>query len=290
MSLNYCKNLLTDRKPSPGYEDIVEEKKVLHEIRMRERLDNDKDKLDRSLFEDTIESVAKKHKDKYKFIIQGGKSLRDAAFSLFSLIWEKEKIPEEWYDSLLIQLHKSKSKHCLDNYRFIHLKGDWQRLFSQMVTLAAKENLINHMSKFQIATKPGHRATEHIFVILSIIAHYEVEGKLLLISMIDLRKYFDSESAYDCWSEIYANQVKGKIYRLLFELNKKARIKVKTPVGVSDSSETNPLVSQGTSEGAIVSAVNLDNGMAEYFHSKSKTEDEEEDKETSVDGKNKRIK
>ena len=39
-----------------------------------------------------------------------------------------------------------------------------------------------------------------------------------------------------------------------------------------------------------MSAVNLDNGMAEYFHSKSKTEDEEEDNETSVDVKNKRIK
>ena len=112
-------------------------------------------------------------------------------------------------------------------------------------------------------------------------AYFEAEGKAGLIAMIDLRKYFDSESAPDCWSEIYRNNVQGKIYRLLFQLNKKARIKVRTPVGISDSCETNPLVSQGSSKGAIMSAVNLDNGISDYFHDKEerKVSNEEEDKE-----------
>ena len=67
----------------------------------------------------------------------------------------------------------------------------------------------------------------------------------------------------------------------MFQLNKKARIKVRTPVGISDSCETNPLVSQGSSEGAIMSAVNLDNGISDYFHDKEerKESNEEEDKE-----------
>ena len=83
----------------------------------------------------------------------------EAIFALFSLVWEKEEIPEVWHDSLLIQLHKSKSKQSLDNYRFIHLKESLPRFFSQIVTSAAKGNILENMSKFQIATKPGHRAT-----------------------------------------------------------------------------------------------------------------------------------
>ena len=60
--------------------------------------------------------------------------------------------------------------------------------------------------------------------------------------------------------------MKGKAYRLLFNLNKNTRIRVKTPVGVSQAAETGPLVSQGSVEGAVISAVNLDRGIREYFH------------------------
>ena len=133
------------------------------------------------------------------------------------------------------------------------------------------------MSKFQIATKPGHRATEHIFVILSIMELYDKNRKALIISMYDLKKYFDSESLFDCCSEIYKSQVRGKIYRLLFLLNKNVRIRVKTPVGVTASADTGPTVSQGSSEGAIVSSVNLDNGIKEYYHdNEDETGDNEE--------------
>ena len=40
-----------------------------------------------------------------------------------------------------------------------------------------------------------------------------------------------------------------------------------------------PTVTQGSSEGAIISAVNLDNGVREEFHDELKEDDEEEGKE-----------
>ena len=163
----------------------------------------------------------------------------------------------------------------LDNMRHIHVKEEVPKLFSQIVINAAKHNLVDNMSKFQIATKPGHRATEHVFVLLSIMASYEKNGKALIISMFDLSKYFDSESLIDCCAEIYRNKTKGKLYRLLFLLNKNVKIRVKTPVGVTKSHDTGPTVSQGSAEGAIISADNLDNGVSEAFH------DEEENEEAT---------
>ena len=100
------------------------------------------------------------------------------------------------------------------------------------------------------------------------------------MSMFDIKRYFDSESAHDCWSELYKSQVKGKAYRLLFNLNKNTRIRVKTPVGVSQAAETGPLVSQGSVEGAVISAVNLDRGIREYFHE----EQDEDDKDVTEVG------
>ena len=184
------------------------------------------DNLTREQFDKVLRTVERKHKNKYKFILNGGISLKNAIFSLFCSVWKNETIPEVWYNSLLVQIYKGKgSPNNLDNIRHIHLKEEVPKLFSQIVTMAAKDNLVENMSKFQIATKPSHRAKEHVFVILSLIASYEQKGKALILSMFDLSKYFDSESLVDCCSEVYKNKTKGKVYRLLFHLNKNIKKK-----------------------------------------------------------------
>ena len=161
---------------------------------------------------------------------------------------------------MLIQLWKGKGpKSCLDNVRHIHLKEQQiAKLFSQIVLGAAKANLFKNMSKFQIATKPGHRSSEHLFVMFSLMLLHEMERKSCIITMLDLSKYFDRENIYDCCNELYRSQVKGKVYMLLYTLNKNSRIRVKTPVGESSSAETGPCLTQGSVEGAVVSVVNLE--------------------------------
>ena len=69
--------------------------------------------------------------------------------------------------------------------------------------IATKEKLISNMSKFQIATKPGHRATEHIFCMMSLILLAEASGRAQIIALQDVMKFFDKESAIDCQYEIY---------------------------------------------------------------------------------------
>ena len=275
-SLKYCKNLLTNREPKPAYKEAVRRKEKLHEERMVENIENDCEELSFEMFSSALKKVSNKHKSRYQFILNAGKSLINALFFLYSTVWKKEVIPDTWHDSLLIQLPKGKPNlNNLDNIRHIHLKEIVPSLFGQIITLHAKDTLIDNMSKFQIATKPGHRATEHLYVILSIIESSEQKKKAQIITMYDLSKYFDRESLHDCCSEVYANKVKGKVYRLLFLMNKSIRIRVKTPVGVTPPCDTGPGMGQGTSEGAIISAVNLDNGVRFRFH-KTSAENEEE--------------
>jgi hypothetical protein len=60
--------------------------------------------------------------------------------------------------------------------------------------------------------------------------------------------------------------VQGKLYRLIFEMNKNTKISVQTPVGLTEESDTGERVGQGTLEGAIVSAVNLASGVNDSEH------------------------
>ena len=149
--------------------------------------------------------------------------------------------------------------------RHIHSRNQYVKFFSQIVLSHAKENLYNNMSKFQIACKPGHRPSEHLYVLKSVFELYQKNKKGLILTSYDISAFFDSEDIYDVFGEIYASQVKGKIYRLLFELNKNTKIKINTPVGLSQSAETGPIITQGGVESGILSSVSIDNGTNVTF-------------------------
>ena len=177
-----------------------------------------------------------------------------------------EKIPTSWNESTIIQLPKGKSKlGDLDGIRHIHDKKEAYKFFGHIVTAVAKEPIFKNMPKFQIACRPGHRPSEHLFVVRSVISYYKEKNKGLLITSFDLKKFFDIENLPDCMNSLYKLNVKGKIYRFLYEMNKNARIKVKTPVGTSDSEDTGPVLSQGSVEAAIVSSSNVAVGVEEQF-------------------------
>jgi hypothetical protein len=104
----------------------------------------------------------------------------------------------------------------MDNMRNLHTKMDIPKFFGHIVTTAAKPNLFEHMTPYQIGTKPCHRAQEHLFVIKSVIGLAELSNRAIALQLWDLSKYFDRESLVDGLNEIYKNNVKGKLYKLLF--------------------------------------------------------------------------
>ena len=81
-ALAYCVDLLDNRKPKAGYEDEVLIKDLIHETRMKEHIEDDIE-FSRKIFNNSLNILRKKNKDKYKFILQGGNDLKLALFKLF---------------------------------------------------------------------------------------------------------------------------------------------------------------------------------------------------------------
>ena len=170
---------------------------------MLEEVSNDVNDLPITTFVKTWEHIKKKSASKYEFILKGGDSLKSATLNLCRLIWQTEQIPEKWEESALIQLPKSKSKvGDLDKMRHIHIRHYMCKFFCQLVMAHAKEPIFRNMSKFQIACKPGHRASEHLFVIKSVFAFYQSKNKGLIMSSFDVKKMFDMENFVDVLQEL----------------------------------------------------------------------------------------
>ena len=58
---------------------------------------------------------------------------------------------------------------------------------------------------------------------------------------------------------------RASVYKLLYVMNKDTRISARTPVGDTEYRDTREGWGQGTIEGAVCSAVNLDNGIRYFF-------------------------
>ena len=125
VSLNYLTNLLKNREPKEEYEKELQVINILHEKRMVEDKE-DEDTFSHNDFQELLKNLGKKNKAKYKYILEGGQSFHGCLFRLFKIIWEKERKPSNWENTVAHQLFKGKGKMSkLSNYRFIHTKEEY---------------------------------------------------------------------------------------------------------------------------------------------------------------------
>jgi hypothetical protein len=100
-------------------------------------------------------------------------------------------------------------------------------------------------TKYQIGGMKGHRSSEHLFSIKSVIAYYDWINKPIIIQCIDIRKFFDKENLRDALNALYTAGVRGKVYRLWYKLNKNTRIAVQTGAGLTEERVTGETLVRG---------------------------------------------
>ena len=239
------KKLLTTREPKQEYKQDLVLKRKVHDVRMNKRDENEK-QLTKEMFRKALENIRKKGGNKYEFFLKAGNSLTEALFKLYKVVWQEEKIPESWRETTVIQLNKGQNpKNDLEKIRNIHTKKDVAKLFSHIVVNKIKPVIEENISPFQIGAIPGHRPEEHLFVFKSVLALVEENDEAISSQLVDLAKFFDSEWLVDIMSEMYRGKIRGKPYRLIYELNKRTNITVRTSVGDSKSIETKENMAQG---------------------------------------------
>ena len=145
------------------------------------------------------------------------------------------------------------------------MKEEIPKGFEYIVMNKVKPIMIRNCSKFQIGAIPGHQAAEHLYAIKSVMRLFQKAGRALIFGCFDLMKYFDSENLKDAMNSLYHCGVRGKEYNLIYELNKRNKIQIKTSVGMTDRFETGPTVSQGSIGGGLISAINLDYSISRFF-------------------------
>ena len=93
----------------------------------------------------------------------------------------------------------------------------------------------------------------------------EKQKKGMIITLVDLVSFFDREDIGDVMHTLHTIGVNQKAASAWFKLNESTEIAVKTAAGVSETTMVGNVIGQGTAGAALVSQVNLDLGLMDYF-------------------------
>ena len=69
---------------------------MLHNLRMKEIVEDEMEELTEEQFMETYDTFAKNKREKYEFIYNAGSSLKPALWNLCRTAWRTEQIPEKW--------------------------------------------------------------------------------------------------------------------------------------------------------------------------------------------------
>ena len=139
------------------------------------------------------------------------------------------------------------------------------RIFDGIVFSKMKQDLVTNMSKFQIGTKPGHRAQEHIFVLFSVLELFKKRNIPIIIQTWDVSRYFDRHTLLEAQEWLADCEVPEKFYRLMWKMNSNTTVQVKTAAGVSGTAVTGENSGQGSKSAGTVCSVSLSKSTTKYF-------------------------
>ena len=140
---------------------------------------------------------------------------------LFNVVLDTGIIPETWTTGIIIPVYKNKG--CPtdpDNFRAITLISCLGKLFTSIVNTRLNffANEVTLIHENQAGFRKGYSTIDNIFVLHVLIELYFSFGKKLFCTFIDFRKAFDTVSRPDLWKKLQFSNIKGKCFKVIFNM------------------------------------------------------------------------
>ena len=111
----------------------------------------------------------------------------------------------------------------------------------------------NNTSQFQNGGMKSKGVVDNLFIIRGVIDHALYLGKELSITFFDNEKCFDTTLwLEDCINPLWENGIRDDMLSLIYLLNTKVQVTIRTPIGESQPFICSSIVKQGTISGPVL--------------------------------------
>ena len=184
--------------------------------------------------------------------IYAGPGVRNSLLQLLNQIKESRIPPDQWDIVKIVTIYKKKgSKKLLKYYRGIFLALIVSKLFEGLIKGRIEPNL-QRINILQAGARSNRGPADQLFLVRGCVDHYVAINQPLHITAYDYEQAFDSLWVEKCILALKKLDVSQEMLQLIYNLNKKAEVVVKTPYGLTETFTTEPIVKQGTVLGSIL--------------------------------------
>jgi hypothetical protein len=92
-----------------------------------------------------------------------GRTIRSAIHKLINAIWNKEDLPEEWKESVIVPILKKEDKTECNDYRNISLLPTTYKILSNILLSRLIPYAEEIMGDYQCGFRRNRSTTDHIF-------------------------------------------------------------------------------------------------------------------------------
>ena len=169
----------------------------------------------------------------------------DILWNLMHRIFDEEKVPEIWKQSILIPIFKEKGdiQEC-QNYRGIKLMSHTLKLFERIMDKRLREEV--RIGRGQLGFMKGVGTTDGIFTIRQMMEKCREKQQGLHMAFIDLEKAYDRVPREEVWLGLRQRGVPEKYVRLVQETYRNVTTRVRSAVGETSSFEVAVGLHQGS--------------------------------------------
>jgi hypothetical protein len=139
-----------------------------------------------------------------ELIKYGGNKLLNRMYELVRQIWEEEKIPEDWNETVIVPIHKRGDRNRCENYRGIALGNVAYKIWSNMILGKIKPYIEKIMGDRQNGFRDGRSVIDNIFALKIINEKIWEYNQSVHYLFIDFQKAHDSihrDALWKCMKE-----------------------------------------------------------------------------------------
>ena len=180
-------------------------------------------------------------------------------WDLMKWIYEQEKIPTEWRDSVIIPIYNEKGdiQDC-GNYRGIKLMSHTMKIWERIIDIRLRKETNVGDEKFGFM--PGRGTTDAIilFAVRQLMEKHRGKQKGLHMVFIDLEKAYDRMPRQEVWRCMREKGVPEKYVMIVQDMYEGARTRVKSSVGLTETIPVGVGLHQGSSMSPYFFAMIMD--------------------------------
>ena len=248
-AMNEFQHRLRNRQPAPGWEEYVKTTNKIVELLMNSKVVDGTD----FTMEELLAAIKRLKKKKSpgpdgvlgEFLMEAGDGILLPLLEIFNKVKASKHPPDQWNNVSITIIYKNKgSRKSLVNYRGIFLASIVSKVFERLIKNRTKEEM-ESVNLCQAGARANRGPSDNIFILNAVLDHAIYLGKSVHVTAYDFEQAFDSLWLEDCILSLRKLGIHDYLLQLIYNLNKQAIIKVKTPYGPSPETQIKDTVQQG---------------------------------------------